>query len=1569
MISDQEFLKSIPPGKLRFLVAAMLHKQKRSALKLPLKKVEVLLKMVEHLKINWMALAHPARHKMDRVTMVVAEFLQKNPKYRPWGVKPVSPDSSLSALATTPPQSEPDLSQPLNPTPSSTPPVPPPEQPMIVTPPKTTFAKKKLYKLVGLVPIARAKPGPIGVRLYHAKHLARKGCVAAIEAASPFTDCNAPDTTAAVQLSSLSTSLPADPSTPIHPTISGGVPLEPVREPLDNSDVEPNAHPADILPERPWWPHIFDDHALFPESSIPPLDEDDSWRSPISDLLHVDEQADWVVGDSNSPADPAAFDDLLRAIIQGLESNPPLLDSSLQRSVPVSDDAASGEVQDTHPPTTSTSCEPSTHLNDHPRQTTTGLQRGAVVDESALQDQPMSPTIVDLPLEPAGPTATVDESTLQDQPMSPKTIDPSPAPTSPTAAIDESALEDESPKTPDPTPAPASHTATVAAADIKSAPEGESVSPKSVDLPVGPASLVDTSALEDERPQTFDPPLGPASSTAAVDDDAPLQAAPSPPFIDLRKYLAQSRRRPPKPSTKVRKPAPSIDPVGTAVSVASGAPSAPPIGEKNSANHEKQGRCTQHSSEDKSTDSDSSDSDNTVQQEHSIAQPVSDSVFSVVVSRSHQEGGLQGLSIPIFPQGAKTLHGRTYIKLQDVMDFIMRSDWSIPEPQSEKQTVGIHLTTTSLSHPHDRFVGWGQVDPEDREVFAVQAPYAPSTQGPASASTNQASALPVWLPIQTISNSTYHQLGLCFKIWNRNWVDQQQPRDDHAEIAYIGPEKTDRGWFILPSPRTDGEKRAVPPESVKKSVWQATVCIIDNRSDTITRLSSRMPPEWYIKDGVCYFKGFLILRAVQVAVPPPEESQQLGVFLPGAAGEKLYLGFVDVNDCHLPQHAWRVHVPVTILGGAPQMTCFVVMGRPEALLKYDTGLTDTPPSHLVRQQTKEVRWSIPPQLLASIQCDDLYPCRKELPQLLDASYDKSLIHEVTMCWVQQDAGHYYTMPVLLGHWMIMDGTYYVSMHHLIDWTAHSERLKLPSLLSDQGVHIAALKVDGTKFEWVFVGMGTRRSEGVLQFQPPAKFTQDATVWVTLHYEDNFFQYFCFHPEPLSHMETLSSREHFQPDKRSRPEKRYYMRPGDQPVSDPPDQRTASRAHINGTILTQQGEITGVFRSWTIHGGVAYICGIKVLTRLLEMPAIEAATSPLGVSLETPKSTLFLGLLYPTQHKVVGPKAVSETPTDQAVFVGIPITMTEVGRGEVRCRVWPCAHERIKGGEISGVDQSHFKRLYPDKDSSLGYWFIPRSHLSSTPPIREQKQVHGVGPSPSTQPQWARGLEGPKALSDERTPDTSSNRPTEKPNVKEGRKAEKRGDTGESKAGKSTGDPIRKPAKRRAESAGAGPDAERSTKKPRVTSEERSAKVKEALRESRYHERGELKPLWERPERKAMPLQQTLALGKAMWDALQHTSIAELPAADLIGQEYHDIRINMEDWMKYFAAGRSWLTNMKFIGRHMQDHTVNNILTRLHVERRFGLGREESATGIEPTVRGVVEVRNQLDKLLGVLGDD
>ncbi|PBL01431.1 hypothetical protein ARMGADRAFT_1073714 [Armillaria gallica] len=1486
MISDQEFLKSIPPAKLRFLVAAMLHKQRRSALKLPLKNVEVLLKMVEHLKINWMALAHPARHKMDRVTSVVAKFLQDNPKYRPWGAKPVSRDSSLTTLATTPPPSEPDLSQPVNPMPSSTPPVAPSQQPVIVTPPKTTFAKKKSYKLIGLVPIAQAKPGPIRVRFYHAKHLVRKRRLVATEAASPSTDCNPPDTATAVLPSSPYTSLPADPSALIHPTIGRGVPLEPIRESSDHSEVGPSTHPNNFVADTAWWSGAFDEDIL-----IPPISE-----SPPSDLLN--EQADhWAAEHCNSPADPTPMNDsLTRALIQTLASNPHLLDFSLQRSLPVSDEATPGEVQGAPPATTSTSGEPSTHLHVSP--TALDLPLGpaslaATVNESTLGDQPIPPTAIGGSLEPANPTATpavVVESTLADQPMSPTALDGLLELANPTAAaaaiVDESALVD------------------------------HPMSPKAVHLP--PATTSDRTIPTEE---------------------STVKESPPPPFIDLRKYLAQSRRQAAKPSTTVRKPAPPINAPVPPLSGATRGPSAAPMDENRPADHEKQARRMQHSSEDKSTDSDSSMDDDPVEQDHSIAEPASDSVISVVVSRIHQEGGLQGLSIPIFPQAAKTLHGRTYIKLQDVMHFIMLSDWSIPEPQSDKQTVGIHLTTASLSHPHDRFVGWGQVDPADREVFAVQAPYATSTKDPASASTNIPGALPVWLPIQMISNSTCHQLGLCFKICNRNWVEQQQPRDGHAEIAYIGPEKTDRGWFILPSLRTEGENHAVPPESVQKSPWKASISIIDHRVNRMTHVSSRMPPEWCIKKGVCYFKGFLILRAIKTALPPPEESQQLGVFLPGAGGRKLYLGFVDVNGCHLSQYAWRVLVPIT----APQVACFVVMGRPEALLKYDTGLTDPPQSHLVRQQTKEVTWVIPPQLLPSIQRDDLYACRKDLPQLLDPSYNKSLIHEVTMRLVHQDTAHHYSMPVLPGHWMIIDGTYFVSMHHLIDWTAHSERLKLPSPLSDQGVHLAALKVDDTSFDWVFVGVGTPRSEGALQFQPPAKFRQDATVWIPLHYDDNFFQYFSFHPETLSHLETLSPGKHFQPDTRSCPENRYYMKPAYQPASNSPKEKTTSQAHINGTILTKQGEIKGVFRSWTIRGRVAYICGIKVLTRLLDMPAIEATTSPLGVSLETPNSTLFLGLLYPKQHKVVGPQAVSETPTDQAVFVGIPITMTETGRGE---------------------------RLYPDKDASTGYWFIPKSRLSSTAPNREQKQVGGAGPSLSTQPQWNRGLEGHCVLSDGQPPDASSNQPTEKPNVtKEGREAEKRGDTGKSKAGKPMGDPIRKPAKRRVESTAAGPDAERPSKKLRLTSDERSAKVAEALRKSRYQECGELKLLWERPEKKAMPLRQTLELGKAMWDTLQHTFISQLPAADVIGPEYHGIRINMEDWMNYFAAGRSWLTNMKFVARHMQDHAVDNILMRLHVQRQFGLGREESATGTEPTVRGVAEVRKQLDILLGELGDD
>lgn len=134
--------------------------------------------------------------------------------------------------------------------------------------------------------------------------------------------------------------------------------------------------------------------------------------------------------------------------------------------------------------------------------------------------------------------------------------------------------------------------------------------------------------------------------------------------------------------------------------------------------------------------------------------------------------------------------------------------------------------------------------------------------------------------------------------------------------------------------------------------------------------------------------------------------------------------------------------------------------------------------------------------------------------------------------------------------------------------------------------------------------------------------------------------------------------------------------------------------------------------------------------------------------------------------------------------------------------------------MHAILSSNFQRLYPDKDASIGYWFIPKSRLSSTPLNHEQMQVSGAGPSLSTQqPQQNCGLEGHNAFSNGRPPDASSNQPTDKPNVaKEGWEAEKRGDMGKSKAGKPMGDPIRKPAKRRMESTAAGPAAERPSKK-------------------------------------------------------------------------------------------------------------------------------------------------------------
>lgn len=350
-------------------------------------------------------------------------------------------------------------------------------------------------------------------------------------------------------------------------------------------------------------------------------------------------------------------DSLTRALIQALASNPHLLVFSLQRSLPVSDDATPGEVQGAPPATTSTSGEPSTHLHVSP--TALDLPLGpaslvATIDESALKAQPMSPTTLDVPLEPACPTAAaavvVDESTLEDQPMSPTALDGPLELANPTAAaaaiVDESTLVD------------------------------HPMSPKAIHLP--PATT---------------------SDRAIPAEESMVKESPPPPFIDLRKYLAQSRRQAAKPSTTVRKLAPPINPPVPPLSGVTRGPSAAPMDENRPADHEKQAHRMQHSSEDESTDSDSSMDDDPVEQDHSIAQPASDSVISgiikhllytvhyshmlpVVVSRIHQEGSLQGLSIPIFPQAAKTLHGRTYIKLQDVMHFIMLSDWSISEPQS-----------------------------------------------------------------------------------------------------------------------------------------------------------------------------------------------------------------------------------------------------------------------------------------------------------------------------------------------------------------------------------------------------------------------------------------------------------------------------------------------------------------------------------------------------------------------------------------------------------------------------------------------------------------------------------------------------------------------------------------------------------------------------------------------------------------------------------------------------------------------------------------------------------------------
>ncbi|KAK0460478.1 uncharacterized protein EV420DRAFT_1641022 [Desarmillaria tabescens] len=1514
MISDQDFLRSIPPPKLRFLVAAMLHKRSRSALKFPCKDSELLIEKVWHLCIDWRALAHPARYKMDQVMLALADFLQKYPSYRPWGQLSISPESSLSSLATTPPQSEQELSQPLNPSPTSQPVLTPP-QPVIITPPKKLFAIKKSYAIIGLVPTPQASSGPIRVCFYKPKCFGRRPPIRrpdTMDGAGPSASqhdhipkvLSLPDMACLSRRNSLLPSLgrynnstsrcrrqslddlsaiktPCSHDYPDILEVAGPIePLSPVQE-LASLAVEP------IIPMP-----------MLMETDIPMVVTEEPFNHP-DDMLAT-YQIDALPGSSPCsqgimppPSEEGPFlpQDLLAephtqpdsimdfdAILQEWESKPFALDSPFLlpdfnlaggdfiHDAPGHRPPESGQVQMVEPSSTSTSCQPSADVEAH-----TAQSKPAAITHDKTSPDTAPPLFIDL-------HQYLYKLHRQLVSTSSKAREPIQKPMVPTPSI-------------------------------------QSVTTMPLDFT--PPVLTPTTPLIDEIP--LEDPDGGSDETSATQTSGLEEG-----FSD----------------------------------------------DQMSESSEEDSSCTETSLSDQqeetdSDESDSSESDDELQRYQSNAEPASDSVISVVVSRSTQEG-IQALAMPIFPRGIKILHGQTYIRLQQVLDFVALAKWSIPAPLSDEEFVAIHLTTASLSHPHNRLIAWGWANLDDA-TFNLEACSHPD------------GSLPVWVPVQRIYETAGYQLSLCFKIFSRRWLEKQRVRRDHAKIAFIGPEMYDSGWFILPLQQTDAELRVVPPHSITKSKFH------DIQSDEITHHKLNLSPDWCIENGICYLSGLWVLRGLSSVVPPSDDTHQLGVFLPGVNGRKLYLGCIDSKGCRLPQYAWKnVDVPVNETDEGPCVACFIVKGRPTALLKYDIGLTQTISSHFQKITEDLPAWVISPHLVASLNSQPLRTSCIHLCQLLDQVYNKNHIFEAWLCWIQDNKIVSYCIPVLPSHWTFLGGHFYVSMHHIISWTSHSSALKLPTPLTDHPVMMTALKVDKNRQEFVFIGMGTFDDDQILRFEPPPRFRKNSTVWLPLDDdEQHSLLYMQFQCKPLSEFENLRPREYFPWDAISQSETtQYYMSPA---VRNPQinwENDNPMRAHISITIHVQKQSQTAVFRAWTAHAGLVYISTVTVLRRLLEMLAVARLGSAVRVDLQTPDLQLYIGHLYPEQNELVTPKGVHKIPSDQKPFASVPITMTEVGIGNLRCEVVCCCDKEIKGKELIGVDQSHFKLMHAEESS---IWYIPKSCLSSVPLTRGQKRVNGAAPLPDTQVQPNSALE----QGNDRRPGKVGERPQpssvdqnshmnsleKKKGVAPAKKLPKLSKDAMcavepsiacSSADRSGGKPVTNPSKGQKRCQHLTADGDRPRKKVKPEDSVRAAKVAEALHDSCYKERHELQAIWDRPDKQALPLQDTLMLGKDMWDLLKHTYVGQVSGADLMPKEDHDIQIIVDDWMSFFNAGRSWLTAMKYIGQHMHGRSVDNVLVRLKVECSFPKRTKPGKRGKKPKAHSTNEVKRQLDRLFGEL---
>ncbi|KAK0460345.1 hypothetical protein IW261DRAFT_1428990 [Armillaria novae-zelandiae] len=269
-----------------------------------------------------------------------------------------------------------------------------------------------------------------------------------------------------------------------------------------------------------------------------------------------------------------------------------------------------------------------------------------------------------------------------------------------------------------------------------------------------------------------------------------------------------------------------------------------------------------------------------------------------------------------------------------------------------------------------------------------------------------------------------YQLSLCFKIITRRWLEKQQTGQDDA-------------------------KGAAKHDLVKLSIQGI-------ESSRITH-KERLGQDWCILNG----------------------ARQLGIFLPAADGGKLYMGCVGSNGCQVSQYVGNdVYAPILESNEGPCVTCFIVKGRPTALLQYDIGLTPNTSSHFVKITENPLTCKISPSLVATPGNE---PFQKNENPLLDqpgiVGYRVKKLN-LAVYWCFQPTG-------------------------LSLWIAHLSALKPPKPSR----------------------MGMLNDEQNLRYEPLPTFASNSTVWLPLEngIEWLYVQFECKH---LLELENFSPSKYF-----------------------------------------------------------------------------------------------------------------------------------------------------------------------------------------------------------------------------------------------------------------------------------------------------------------------------------------------------------------------------------------------------------------------------------------------------------